>query len=65
MGATCSHYGAPLDQGSVEGACLVCPWHGSRFRLADGSVARGPATSPQLSYDVRLVGERVQLKVRA
>ena len=65
MGATCSHYGAPLDQGSVAGACLVCPWHGSRFRLADGSVARGPATSPQLSYDVRLEGERVQLRVRA
>jgi nitrite reductase/ring-hydroxylating ferredoxin subunit/uncharacterized membrane protein len=65
MGATCSHYGAPLDQGSVEGDCLVCPWHGSRFRLSDGSVARGPATAPQLSYDVRLQGERVQLRVRA
>jgi nitrite reductase/ring-hydroxylating ferredoxin subunit len=54
-----------MEEGTVEDGCLVCPWHGSRFRLADGSVARGPATSPQLSYDVRLVGERVQLKVRA
>ena len=65
MGATCSHYGGPLEQGSIEGGCLVCPWHGSRFRLGDGSVARGPATVPQLSYDVRRVGDRVQLKVRA
>lgn len=65
MGATCSHYGAPLDQGSVERDCLVCPWHGSRFRLSDGSVARGPATAPQLSYDVRIHGDRVQLRVRA
>jgi nitrite reductase/ring-hydroxylating ferredoxin subunit/uncharacterized membrane protein len=65
MGATCSHYGGPLDQGSVEGDCLVCPWHGSRFRLSDGSVARGPATAPQLSYDVRIQGDRVQLRVRA
>ncbi len=65
MGATCSHYGGPLDQGSIEDECLVCPWHGSRFRLVDGSVARGPATAPQLSYDVRVVGDRVQLKVRA
>ncbi|HYO39205.1 MAG TPA: Rieske 2Fe-2S domain-containing protein [Nocardioidaceae bacterium] len=65
IGATCSHYGAPLDQGSVEGGCLVCPWHGSRFRLSDGSVARGPATSAQLSYDVRMHGDRVQLRVRA
>lgn len=65
MGATCSHYGAPLDQGEVEQGCLVCPWHGSRFRLSDGSVARGPATAPQLSYDVRIRGDRVQLRVRA
>jgi len=64
MGATCSHYGGPLDEGSVEGECLVCPWHGSRFRLRDGSVARGPATAPQLSYDVRVVDGRVQVKVR-
>lgn len=64
MGATCSHYGGPLDEGSVEGECLVCPWHGSRFRLSDGSVARGPATAPQLSYDVRIVGDRVQLRAR-
>jgi nitrite reductase/ring-hydroxylating ferredoxin subunit/uncharacterized membrane protein len=64
MGATCSHYGAPLDEGHVEGGCLVCPWHGSRFRLSDGSVARGPATAPQLSYDVRIHGDRVQLRVR-
>jgi nitrite reductase/ring-hydroxylating ferredoxin subunit/uncharacterized membrane protein len=65
IGATCSHYGAPLDEGTVEGDCLVCPWHGSRFRLSDGSVARGPATAPQLSYDVRVHGDRVQLRVRA
>jgi nitrite reductase/ring-hydroxylating ferredoxin subunit len=26
--------------------CLACPWHGSAFRIADGSVARGPATAP-------------------
>lgn len=65
MGATCSHYGGPLDQGSVEGGSLVCPWHGSRFRLSDGSVAGGPATAPQLSYDVRIDGDRVQLRARA
>ena len=67
--ATCSHYGAPLDEGQVVvdrgTACLECPWHGSRFRLADGSVDRGPATSPQRSYDVQQQGDRVLVRVRA
>lgn len=66
--ATCSHYGGPLDEGevSLEGSepCIVCPWHGSHFRLRDGAVARGPATSPQRSYDVREQGDRLQVRVR-
>lgn len=65
MGAVCSHWGAPLEEGTLVDGCLECPWHGSRFRLEDGGVARGPATSPQLAYDVRSVGDRLQVKVRA
>ena len=69
MSATCSHFGGPLDEGSVtadgtDEACLVCPWHASHFRLRDGSVARGPATSPQRSYDVRTAGDRLQVRAR-
>ena len=69
MGSTCSHYGAPLEQGELTAGgsgetCLVCPWHASAFRLHDGSVARGPATSPQTSYDVRTVGDRLEIRVR-
>ena len=65
VGATCGHWGGPLQDGELVDGCLECPWHGSRFRLADGSVARGPATTAQLSYHVRTVGDRVQVRVRA
>ena len=68
IGATCSHWAAPLEDGELVedgGTCLECPWHGSRFRLDDGSVARGPATTPQLAYDVQTVGERIQVRVRS
>ncbi|HWH31011.1 MAG TPA: Rieske 2Fe-2S domain-containing protein [Mycobacteriales bacterium] len=65
LGATCSHWGGPLDEGSVDGDCIVCPWHGSAFRLADAGVVRGPATSPQPLYDVRVVDGRVQVRARA
>jgi nitrite reductase/ring-hydroxylating ferredoxin subunit len=43
----CSHMSGPLSDGEVSDGCVTCPWHGSSFRLADGSVARGPATAPQ------------------
>lgn len=64
MGETCSHYGGPLAEGTLHDDCLVCPWHGSQFRLRDGSVARGPASAPQISYDVRAIGDRIQVKAR-
>jgi nitrite reductase/ring-hydroxylating ferredoxin subunit len=64
MGATCSHLGGPLERGALEEGCVVCPWHQSRFRLHDGSVARSPATSPQLAYDVRVAGGRVEVRAR-
>lgn len=58
----CTHRGAPLDEGTVEGDCLVCPWHGSEFDLHDGSVRRGPATRPQPSFEVRERAGRVQIR---
>jgi nitrite reductase/ring-hydroxylating ferredoxin subunit len=72
----CSHMSGPLSEGTLsEGelpgggpsaggasdGCLTCPWHGSMFRIADGSVARGPATAPQPSFEVREVGGAIQV----
>jgi nitrite reductase/ring-hydroxylating ferredoxin subunit/uncharacterized membrane protein len=69
LSAVCGHWGGPLDEGALVDAggdgCVECPWHGSRFRLSDGAVKRGPATTPQLSYDVRTAGDRLQVRVRA
>jgi nitrite reductase/ring-hydroxylating ferredoxin subunit/uncharacterized membrane protein len=66
LSARCSHLGGPLDEGElVDGRCVRCPWHGSTFRLADGSVARGPATHPQAAYEVRTVGDRTEVRRKA
>jgi nitrite reductase/ring-hydroxylating ferredoxin subunit/uncharacterized membrane protein len=52
--AQCAHAGGPLAEGTVvDGDRLQCPWHGSRFKLADGHVVRGPAMYDQPAYDVR------------
>jgi nitrite reductase/ring-hydroxylating ferredoxin subunit len=53
----CSHRGCLLSDGEVEGESVVCVCHGSRFSVRDGSVERGPATSPQPVFEVR-EGER-------
>jgi nitrite reductase/ring-hydroxylating ferredoxin subunit len=49
----CSHMSGPLSDSDLADGCLTCPWHGSVFRVADGSVARGPATAPQPAFQVR------------
>ncbi len=53
MHAVCAHAGGPLDKGEVVDGCLQCPWHGSRFRLVDGHVVRGPAVYDQPAYEIR------------
>ncbi len=51
MLARCSHETGPLGDGEVVGAgrdaCVVCPWHGSTFRLIDGAALHGPAANDQ------------------
>ena len=54
LAGRCSHLSGPLFEGDLEGGCLTCPWHGSAFRIADGSVARGPATAPQPVFRTRV-----------
>ncbi len=57
----CSHMSGPLSDGELSDGCLTCPWHGSIFRVADGSVARGPATAPQPAFRAREVGGAIQV----
>jgi nitrite reductase/ring-hydroxylating ferredoxin subunit/uncharacterized membrane protein len=63
----CSHLSGPLHKGTVTGrgdrACIRCPWHGSIFRLLDGSVVTGPATAPQPRFQVRTVEGVVELRL--
>jgi nitrite reductase/ring-hydroxylating ferredoxin subunit/uncharacterized membrane protein len=53
MHAVCAHAGGPLAQGTVVDGCLQCPWHGSRFWVDTGRVARGPALYDQPAYELR------------
>jgi nitrite reductase/ring-hydroxylating ferredoxin subunit/uncharacterized membrane protein len=49
----CAHAGGPLAEGRIVDGCIECPWHGSRFRLADGHAMRGPTVYDQPRYEIR------------
>lgn len=59
---TCSHLGGPLSEGKVEGDTIQCPWHGSRFSLADGSVLNGPAVHAQPCLEVRVREGQIEVR---
>lgn len=59
----CNHRGGPLHQGELADGCVSCPWHGSRFRLADGSVERGPAAAPQPTYETRVSDGQIEVRL--
>lgn len=64
LDSVCSHMGGPLDEGKFADGCVTCPWHGSTFRLEDGSIVRGPATRPQPSYETRRHNGQIEVRQR-
>lgn len=65
LSATCVHAGGPLDEGELVDGCIRCPWHASRFQLANGKVIRGPAASDQPTWQVRVDEGRVYVRSSA
>jgi nitrite reductase/ring-hydroxylating ferredoxin subunit/uncharacterized membrane protein len=61
---TCSHLGGPLGEGEVQDGVVTCPWHGSRFRLTDGAVCRGPATFAVPRLQTRIRQGQVEVRGR-
>lgn len=60
----CSHRGCSLHEGdfSVEDR-VVCPCHGSAYRLHDGAVLHGPTTAPQPAYLSRIRDGKVEVRL--
>jgi ferredoxin-NADP reductase/nitrite reductase/ring-hydroxylating ferredoxin subunit len=55
MDAVCSHEGGPLEDGTVEGYNLNCPWHNAVFDIRNAKVSdQTPWAMDLLSYSVKI-----------
>lgn len=57
--STCTHQGCTVA--NVQGETINCTCHGSKFNIADGSVAEGPATQPLAEKKIAVQGDSIQL----
>jgi len=60
---TCTHEDASLSRGSLAGALVKCPLHGSRFDVCTGKALEEPAEVDLRTYPVRLEGGRILVAV--
>jgi 3-phenylpropionate/trans-cinnamate dioxygenase ferredoxin component len=61
----CSHADVPLSEGDVEGTTVECWLHGSRFDLLTGKPTGLPATEPVPTYETKLEGDDVLVRLES
>jgi 3-phenylpropionate/trans-cinnamate dioxygenase ferredoxin component len=61
----CTHDDGPLGEGALEDHAIACPRHGARFDIRDGRVLSMPATRPTPSYEVKVEGSDVYVRLDA
>jgi nitrite reductase/ring-hydroxylating ferredoxin subunit len=55
MNAVCTHKGAPLEEGTLLGYDLKCPWHFALFDIRNGKVSARTVWAKDLeSYPVQV-----------
>jgi 3-phenylpropionate/trans-cinnamate dioxygenase ferredoxin subunit len=69
MGNRCTHAGADLSKGTLDGTTVTCPKHGSKFDITTGKVVSGPKVlfmhpkiNDETSYELRVEGKDIMLK---
>lgn len=62
IGNVCTHVGGPLDEGTLEGYEVECPWHGSKFDVRTGEPTKPPARRAVPTYEVKVQDNNILLR---
>ena len=57
--AICTHQGCTVS--AIANGTINCPCHGSKFNIADGTVAGGPAPKPLPAEQITVEGNSIRL----
>lgn len=61
LAPNCTHYGAPLEEGVLCGATIVCPWHHACFNALTGDMIEPPALDSLPLYETVIEGDSVKV----
>jgi 3-phenylpropionate/trans-cinnamate dioxygenase ferredoxin subunit len=60
----CSHEDLPLSDGEMEGAVIVCQYHGARFDVASGAPRGLPGVKPIKTFPVEIREDGIYIQKR-
>ena len=63
VGAHCTHYGAPLVEGVLNGERIVCPWHHACFNVTTGNLQESPALDALPTYKLKIQDHQIIVHV--
>lgn len=62
LDARCTHEGGPLQDGSIDGHELICPWHAGAYDIPTGKASENtPWVTDIVTYAVQVNGDEISV----